>query len=267
MKFLIRWLQRLIIAIVSVGVIWFIVTQIFERLDQRLPLFLALFLTYYISAYIFLPRVISLTLLILKKGRISRFTRASDGFLVDPVNIILMGSKDELQEAFKKIGWYKADRVTIRSSFKMILAFIFNKPYNKAPFSRLFLFGRKQDIGFQQTIDNSPRKRHHTRFWATNSEKTIDPLDVKYWTKKQKIDRSKAMVWVGAGSEDIGFSFTKLTYQLSHKVDPDVDKERNYILKLLKTGNCIGKVKYYKAGTFKVGKYVSDGKIAVAKLK
>ena len=35
--------------------------------------------------------------------------------------------------------------------------------------SILYLFGRGQDIGFQKAIDNSPRKRHHIRFWALKS--------------------------------------------------------------------------------------------------
>ena len=39
-----------------------------------------------------------------------------------------------------------------------------------------------------------------------------------------------------------------------------------YILEKLKETNCIGKINYYKPGTFKVGKYVSDGRIAVAKI-
>lgn len=267
MNFFKRWLQRLVIGIVMVAVIWVIVAQIFERLDDRLPLFFTLILTYYISAYIFLPQVINLTLWVLRKGRIPRFTVARDGLFTDPVNIILLGSREELRTAFEKIGWYKADRITIDSSIKMGLAFLFNKPYNKAPFSRLYLFGRKQDIGFEQAVDNSPRNRHHIRFWATDANKIIDPWDVKFWRKRQKIDKSKAMVWVGAASEDIGFSFTKLTYQLSHKVNPEVDEERNYILKSLKKANCIEDIEYYRPGTFKVGKYISDGKIAVGKLK
>ena len=48
----------------------------------------------------------------------------------------------------------------------MVRAFVLNSPYPTAPFSTLYLFGRGQDIGFQKAIDNSPRKRHHIRFWA-----------------------------------------------------------------------------------------------------
>lgn len=248
-------------------IILLIVWPIFNKLDQTLPLFLALLLTYYLSAYVILPRIIRIVLLITRKGRIPRFTTASDGFYVDPVNIILIGTKEELEKAFEKIGWCKAEKLNIRSSEKMVRKFLENKPYPNAPFSSLYLFGRKQNIGFQQSIDNSPRKRHHIRFWAINTDKEIDPLNLKFWTKRQKIKPDKIFTWVGAGSEDVGFAFSRLTYQVSHRVDPEVDKERKYILNLLKESKQVGKITYYKSGKFKVGKYTSDGRIAVARLK
>jgi len=252
---------------VGAMMVWLIVFEIFDRLEDRLPWFLALLITYYLSAYIILPRVIRITSLIVKKGRIPRFTEALDGLEVDPVNIILLGSKTNLINAFEKIGWQKADKLTVKSSIKMINKFLANKPYPKAPFSSLYLFGRKQDIGFQEPIGNSPRKRHHIRFWATNTEKINDPLDINFWKKKQKIKPDEALVWIGSGSEDIGFGFTKFTYQVSHKVNPNVDLERKYILAKLKEAKSIGKINYYKPGFFKLGKYVSDDKIAVTKLK
>jgi hypothetical protein len=72
-------------------------------------------------------------------------------------------------------------------------------------------------------------------------------------------------MWVGAGSEDVGFGLTA-SYQLSHKVNHNVDKERDYILSSLKKAKFIKKTDYYDPGKFKVGKYISDGRIAVAKL-
>lgn len=262
-----RWGKRLSGVVMGVLIIRLIVWPIFNRLDQTLPLFLALLLTYYLSAYIILPRFFKIVFLIIKKGRIPRFTTAIDGLYVDPVNIILIGSKEQLEQAFKKIGWEKADRLNLRSAEKMMRKFLSNKSYPAAPFSSLYLFGRRQNLGFQESIGNSPRKRHHVRFWAINTDKEIDPFDLKFWTKKQKIKKNKELMWVGAASEDIGFAFKAITYQVSHKVDPDVDKERKYILDSLKKSKSIGKVAYYKPGKFKIGKYISDGKIAVTKLK
>jgi hypothetical protein len=262
-----RWGKRLSGFIMGILVIRLIVWPIFNRLDQTLPLFLALLLSYYLTAYLILPMIIRLILLIVRKGRIPRFSTALDGFYVDPVNIILIGTKDQLEKSFEKIGWCKAEKLNLRTSEKMVRKFLENKPYPEAPFSNSYLFGKKQNIGFQQSVNNSPRRRHHIRFWAINTDKEIDPMDLKFWTKRQKIKPDKIFTWIGAGSEDIGFGFRRLTYQVSHKINPEVDKERKYILDLLKQAKLIGKITYYKPGKFKVGKYVSDGRIAVGKLK
>jgi hypothetical protein len=267
MKLVKRWVKRISGLLIGLLIIYLIVWPIFNELDKTLPLFVALLLTYYLSAYIILPRLFWVVSLIIRKGRIPRFTSAFDGFYVDPVNIILTGTKEQLEKAFKKIDWQKADKLNIRSAQKMLRKFLVNKPYPEAPFSSLYLFGRRQDIGFQQSIGNSPRKRHHIRFWAINTDKEIDPMDLKFWTKKQKIRNDKGLMWVGSASEDIGFAFARLTYQLSHKVSPKVDKERKYILDLLKKSKAIEKITYYKPGKFKIGKYISDGRIAVARLK
>ena len=66
---------------------------------------------------------------------------------------------------------------------------------------------------------------------------------------------------------DVGFGLTRLTYKISHRIDHNVDKERDFIIKELKQQNSIGRVDYYKPGVFRVGKYTSDGRIAVAKIK
>ena len=62
------------------------------------------------------------------------------------------------------------------------------------------------------------------------------------------------MMWIGAGSMDVGFGLTRLTYKISHRIDHNVDKERDFIIKELKQQNSIGRVDYYKPGVFRVGK-------------
>lgn len=267
MNIVLRTLERILIFLISIAVLWFIATQIFDRLDEQFSIFSALMITYVLSAYIILPRVIHISALVLRKGRIPRFTRAGDGLPADPVNIILHGSRNDLINAFKKAGWYEADKLTPKTAFLMTKAFIRNTPYLSAPFSPLFLFDRPQDIGFQMAIGNSPRQRHHVRFWATNIDTVEDPLDIRYWKKKQTIDYSEPVMWIGAGTKDVGFGFAKLTYQISHAVDPDVDSERDFILSSLKNVGATSEVSFYDSGTYKVGKYASDGKIAEAKLR
>ena len=107
MKFVGRWLKRGVVGLVGAIMVWLIVFEIFDRLEDRMPWLIALLITYYLSAYILMPRVIRITSLIIRKGRIPRFTEALDGSEVDPVNIILLGSKINLINVFEKIGWKK----------------------------------------------------------------------------------------------------------------------------------------------------------------
>jgi hypothetical protein len=99
-----RIVQRLFIFLVAIIALWLIVTQIFNRLDQQLPLFVALLLTYVFSAYLVLPQIIHFSLMVLRRGRIPRVTHAADGLLADPVNIVLMGSFEDLAAAFMDGG-------------------------------------------------------------------------------------------------------------------------------------------------------------------
>ena len=267
MNFLARWLQRIGTFLIAILAIWFIVTQIFLPLHHHLPLILALSITYLLSAYVILPLIVHFGLTIVRRGRIPRVTRARDGLPEDPINILLIGSEDMLVAAFKKAGWQEADRLTPRSSWKMLTAYGFNKPYPTAPFRSLYLFGRRQDHGFQEPIGISPRKRHHIRFWAANLDPEADPTDFKYWRSKHEIDPTKPLIWVGAGTKDIGIGLTSLTYQIIHRTDKDLDSEREHIMESLQEADAVEDVHYVDENLVVHGKYKSDGRILTAKLK
>src|ERR1700742_2355365 len=166
MRLLKRFLQRSLIFGLGIFCVWLIVFVIFETADQRLPWIIAAGVTYGIAAYIVLPRAIRMGLKILQSKRVPSYTITGDGLPGDPVNVVLVGTLQQLHEAFDALGWSEADRLSLASSWGMVRAFVFNAPYPTAPFSTLYLFGRGQDIGFQKAIDNSPRKRPHIRFWA-----------------------------------------------------------------------------------------------------
>lgn len=266
MNFIIRLIQRIVVGIVAITVLWFIATQVFVRLDERVSVFVAGFLTYVFSAYVLLPRVVHMTVILLRKGKVPRYTRAPDGLSADPVNIILLGNEEQLLTAFSKAGWYKADALTLKTAWKMMMTFLENKTYVTAPFSSLYLFARKQDYGFEEPIGVSPRKRHHIRFWAANVDEDIDIHNISFWTKKRPVDMSRPIMWIGAGTKDIGFGLTTLTYQLSHRIDKDIDPERQHIMDTLTTSGVVRDVRLIESDCPVVGRYVSDGKIAVGRL-
>ncbi len=267
MNILLRILERIFITCVVLAVLWFLITQVFDRLDEQMPIFFAATLTYLVAAYLLLPRVIQLSLMILRRGRIPRVTRTADGLPADPVNIIFVGSEQDLKQAFADAQWNETDTLNIKTGWKMMQTFARNQPYARAPFSALYLFGRKQDHGFQQPIGKSPRKRHHIRFWAANLDPNIDWTDIHYWISKHTIQPSETFMWVGSGTKDTGIGLTRLSYQITHSTDKNVDEEREYILNSIQKAGWIEKQEYIEAGKFVSKKYTSDGKILLAYLK
>ena len=271
MRLLIRLLRRLLILGLGILTVWLIVFVVFETADRRLPWILAVGTTYGIAAYIILPRVVRIGLKILQRGRVPSFTTTGDGLPGDPVNLALIGTLQQLRAAFAAAGWSGADRLGPASSWHMVRAFVFNAPYPTAPFSTLYLFGRGQDIGFQKAIDNSPRKRHHIRFWALSLARAQAEMETAgLWQDADRPPDDERVLWVGAGTRDTGFSLTRLTFQITHATDADANAERDYIIGELSKARVLGEVISYRAREYlsigQVNRYVTDGDVTVANL-
>jgi len=271
MRLLTRLLQRLAIFGLGIFSVWLIVFVIFETADRRLPWILAVGIAYGFGAYVVLPRVIRLGLRILQRKRVPSYTITGDGLPGDPVNLALVGTLQQLRSAFAISGWSEADRLGLASSWGMIRAFVLNSPYPTAPFSTLYLFGRGQDIGFQKAIDDSPRKRHHIRFWALSPSRAQATWgDAGFWQNTERPPDNERVLWVGAGTRDTGLSFTRLSFQITHATDSDTNAERDHIIAELTKSRTIEAVTNYQSGqdllTERVNHYVSDGEIALANL-
>jgi hypothetical protein len=129
----------------------------------------------------------------------------------DPLNLVVIGSFESLQEAF--IGrWDETEVITLATCWKTVRAFLLGAEYRYSPVSPLYLFGRCQDIALQQ-IRNSINVRLHLRLWLAPFRLQDHP------------------VWVGQISRDIGVRFTTKVWNLTtHRIDPDVDEARDYVL-------------------------------------
>ena len=139
-------------------------------------------------------------------------TAKRDGTPGDPVNLRLVGTREELVSAFHAAGWVATDPVTARSAIRIGTSVALNRPYPSAPVSDLYLFGRVQDIAFERSVGNSARSRHHVRFWQADC------------------DASGRPVWLGAGTFDARVGRSPATGRLTHRIAPDVDAERDTIL-------------------------------------
>jgi hypothetical protein len=268
-RFLVRSLQRAAILGLGVLSIWLIVL-VFGWVDSSLPWILALSVTYGLAAYVILPRAVRMGLKILQRRRVPRFTVTADGLPGDPVNLALIGTLRQLRAAFATVGWTSADSLSLASSWRMARAFVLNEPYPTAPFSTLYLFGRGQDVGFQQAIHDSPRKRHHVRFWAKSLAEVEAVNTASFWLNTKRSNENDCVLWVGAGTKDTGFSLTRLTFQMTHATDSDTDAERDFIIDQLRKYGVIENVSLYKTGdellTKHVNHYITDGEVTVGDL-
>ncbi|MGI8767327.1 MAG: LssY C-terminal domain-containing protein, partial [Gemmatimonadaceae bacterium] len=88
-------------------------------------------------------------------------TRTTDAFghPGDPINVAIVGSRDELRTAMRMAGWVVADSLTRASKIAIARSVLFNRPDSAAPVSPLFLLGRQQDIAFEREVGSSARRR------------------------------------------------------------------------------------------------------------
>ncbi len=270
MGLLIRTLVRLAIFAIGAVSVWLIVFVVFDFADEKLPMALALGTTYAVAAYVILPYAVRMGLKVTQRQRVPSFTVAADGLPADPVNVALMGTRDELRAAFAAIGWVKAEALGVTSAWRMVRPFALNRPIPAAPFSTLFLFGRGQDVGFEKAIGDSPRKRHHVRFWGRSLRHMTDIDDASFWLNTDAPPADERVTWVGAATRDTGFGLTRLTFQITHRTAADTNAERDYVMEELKGAGVIGEIMWERAGDSldgkRVNRYITDGDVAVAPL-
>jgi hypothetical protein len=129
----------------------------------------------------------------------------------DPVNLVVIGDFDALIGAFAA-RWDETETITFATCWKTSRAFLLGAPYRYSPVSPLYLFARSQDVALQRSR-RSINERLHLRLWLTSLRFLNRP------------------VWVGQVSRDIGVRFTTRTWNLTtHRIDPDVDEARDYVV-------------------------------------
>jgi hypothetical protein len=147
---------------------------------------------------------------------IPKITHTASGIPGDPLNVALIGTENEVKKIMLAAKWYPADPLTLKSCLEIAEASVLKRPYEAAPVSNLYLFGRKQDLAFEQPVGNNPRHRHHVRFWKT-----------------EKVDDDGRPVWVGSAVYDERVGISRTTGQVTHVTAPDVDAERDFLFRCL----------------------------------
>ena len=178
------------------------------------------------------------------------------GNLGDMVNFLVLGSEDEMKKTFTTAGWVKVDANVEATVLAGALASFSKESYLTMPMSQLYLFGRPQDYGWAHA---EPIKvvasRNHLRIWKA-------PFTVNGET-----------LWVGAATHDIGFERDQRNNGLTHKIDPDIDLERDYVERTLSSTGLVAEVTHFlpknplqEAKTATGGSFHSNGQVLILKL-
>lgn len=77
-------------------------------------------------------------------------THTKVGIPGDPLNVALIGTETDVKKIMLAARWYPADPLTLRSCLEIADASVLKRSYDDAPVSNLYLFGRKEDLAFEQ---------------------------------------------------------------------------------------------------------------------
>jgi hypothetical protein len=196
-------------------------------MDDAIDLVLLSVLAWAVVAYLCVPRLWRIYYRCHPSaGDVARVTQTSDRHPGDPINIALVGSDTEVVRAMTAAGWYPADPITFRTSLRIIAASVLRRSDDDAPVSNLLLFGRKQDLAFEQAVGGGPRQRHHVRFWR--------------WDRMYE----GRITWMGAATFDVRVGLSHTTGQVTHHIGPDVDAERDLIAAELEKSGSVQSIEW-----------------------
>jgi hypothetical protein len=173
-------------------------------------------------------------------------------FLGDPMNLILLGTLEDLDSAFLRAGWVTAKPASFGTVSREIVAGLANRQSIGAPLATQYFRRRPQDFAYQLAGPNA-RYRHHARIWQ------LDSL---------------ATVWVGAATEDAGMKVNPFKGRFTHAIRRDIDGERDRIVRELEASGCADLVDYVTMpGAVQHGRnytgqrFVTDGRTVVIRVR
>jgi LssY C-terminus len=171
----------------------------------------------------------------------------------DMLNLIFLAKESDLQGAFARAGWLKVEKSTPEIIWHLLRQ---RNHYTKLPMDKLYVFGRPQDYSYSLPDPKAVvARRHHLRIWKTDRQVDGVPL------------------WVGAATHDVAIEFVKHKFRLLHKIDPNVDEEREFIARNLAEAKQLTREQYvnctepvFTAQTATGQQYYSDGKMLFLEL-
>jgi hypothetical protein len=182
----------------------------------------------------------------------SRVVTKPDGTRVgDVINLAFIGSAEDLQNAFGAAGWVSAEPLTLHTFSEAYRAYSSMSGYSTAPVSTLLHDGGEPAVVFQKSF-NTIAKRHHIRIWRAGSFEGQE-------------------VWLGAATHDAGVHFQTSSLTVTHRIDPETDRERRKVVMDLSFAACSERISFLDRSTdaksVRNPAIQTDGRLAVIRLR
>ena len=220
-----------------------------------------IYLTYFFNTHFLLQtQKISADSIMLSESQVpeafftnfSRYSEDLTGVPIEPINLIFISSRKQLENTFEKANWLKTDNIHFKSIILSLNAVLFNQPYDRSPGIPSFWNTFPNDFAYgQPTEKHSILERHHIHFWKT-----------PFLINNQE-------VWFSTAHFDNSITSRSRVIFAIHKINPAVDKEREKIKEdLLKTRQ-VRKIEEFQivepsAGTNSAGNmFFTDGKAEI----
>jgi membrane-associated phospholipid phosphatase len=139
---------------------------------------------------------------------------------MEPVSFVFLGGAGPILAVFDRAGWQLAQPPSVHGLLRELWSVAANRPDPRGPATPAFFGGEPQDMTFEKPGDasGSIRRRHHTRLWHTTL--CVAP--------------GCTPVWVATASYDAGIKLVAEPYLFTHRIDPRVDIERDFIARELR---------------------------------
>ena len=141
----------------------------------------------------------------------------------DVVNLVFLGSREQVEAAFRQAGWSTSDAFSRHSFVHTFYAFLNNSSYDHAPMKTLLLDGKPPDMNWQKSL-NSYNRRDHLRIWQ--------------WSETADSES----VWLSSSTHDTRATLSIKHHEFVHHIAPDIDDERSTVIRDLELAGCVRSV-------------------------
>lgn len=193
-----------------------------SKLKVAIPVLATGLAAYGIVAYFVLPRAWGHYEHQKGLAGLTMLTRTAQDIPGDPINVGLVGSREDVLCGMHAAAWDPADPITFRSSLEIVGSVVLDRPYRGAPVSSLFYDGRREDLAFEKLVGRSADRRQHVRFWEV-----------------LKQGEESRPVWLGSATFDRDVGLSRYTGQVTHHIAPNIDAERDHLTGDLKAAKVV----------------------------